>query len=75
MGSKICSPVVTSADLIAAGDQFLCTDLIRAAMPAIWGQDIEVPDSSANPLLFPKPNGIYAATMSTPGAAMSGYIP
>lgn len=44
-------PVVTRADLIAAGDQFPCTDLSRAAIPATWGQAIEVPDRSANPSL------------------------
>lgn len=32
---------------MAAGDQSLCTDLMRAAIAATWGQAIEVPDSSA----------------------------
>ena len=73
MGSIIDSPVVTRADLMAEGDQFLCTDLIRAAMPATWGQDIEVPDRNAYPLRFSLLTGLYAARMSTPGAAMSGY--
>lgn len=48
MGKKPCmwdSPVVTRADFIAAGDQFGCTDLRRAAIPATCGQDMEVPES------------------------------
>lgn len=64
---------MTRADLMAAGDQFWCTDLIRAAMPATWGQDIEVPDRIEYPLLFSLLTGTYAARMSTPGAATSGY--
>ena len=52
---------------MAARDQFLCTDFIRAAIPATWGQDIEVPDRIAYPLRFSFLTGIYAARMSTPG--------
>ena len=36
---------------MAAGDQVGCLDLMRAAIPATWGHDIEVPDRNANPLL------------------------
>lgn len=68
------SPVVTKADLMAAGDQVGCLDLMSAAIPATWGQDIEVPDKNMNPLLFLLPLGGNAAKMSTPGAAMSGYL-
>jgi hypothetical protein len=46
---------------------------MRATIPATWGQAIEVPDCSANPLLCFVYTGGYAAKMSTPGAAMSGY--
>lgn len=70
---KLDLPVVTRADLMAAGDQFWCADLMRATIPATWGQAIEVPDSSAKPLLYFVWTGGYAAKMSTPGAAMSGY--
>lgn len=38
-------PVVTRADLIAAGLHVGWIDFIRATMPDIWGQAIEVPDS------------------------------
>lgn len=72
--TKMHSPVVTKADLMAAGDQVGCLDLMRAAIPATWGQDIEVPDKNANPLLFEVPSGGNAAKMSTPGAAMSGCL-
>lgn len=59
---------------MAAGDQVGCLDLIRDAIPATWGQDIEVPDKNPNPLLLVVPFGGNAAKMSTPGAAMSGYF-
>jgi hypothetical protein len=47
---------------------------MSAAIPATWGQDIEVPDKNVKPLLFLVPLGGNAAKMSTPGAAMSGYL-
>jgi hypothetical protein len=59
---------------MAAGDQLRCLDLMSAAIPATWGQDIEVPDKNVKPLLFLVPLGGNAAKMSTPGAAMSGYL-
>lgn len=68
-------PVVTRADLMAAGDQSRCKDFMSAAIPATWGQDIEVPDSSAYPWMSFEPMGGYAAKISTPGATMSGYHP
>lgn len=68
-------PVVTRADLMAAGDQSRCKDFMSAAIPATWGQDIEVPDSSAYPWMSFEPIGGYAAKISTPGATMSGYHP
>lgn len=55
---------------MAAGDHLGCADLMRATIPATWGQAIEVPDFIAN--LLPSDGGT-AAKMSTPGAAMSGY--
>lgn len=73
-GFSIGSPVVTRADLMAAGDHVGCFDLMRAAIPATWGQDIEVPERRANPLFCDVPFGGNAAKMSTPGAAMSGYL-
>lgn len=38
-------PVVTRADLIAAGLQVGCIVFTSAAMPDMWGHAIEVPDS------------------------------
>ena len=59
---------------MAAGDHVGCLDLMRAAIPATWGQDIEVPYKNTKPLFFVVPSGGNAAKMSTPGAAMSGYL-
>lgn len=66
-------PVVTKADLIAAGDQSGCRHLRRAVIPATTGVDIDVPESSPNPLWLSGSRGLSAASMFTPGAAMSGY--
>ena len=66
-------PDVTSADLMAAGDQFGCKDLMRATIPVPWGQAIEVPDRNSYESSWSLLAGRYAAKMSTPGAAMSGY--
>ena len=44
----VCVPVVMIADLIAAGLQLGCFVLISPAMPATWGQDIEVPCITLN---------------------------
>src|SRR3954447_3216216 len=63
--------VAIIADLIVAGDQFGRLPRISAATPAMCGDAIDVPDSGPN---VPPPfgPGARAATMSTPGAAMSG---
>src|ERR1700749_382586 len=63
--------VVISADLTSIGDQSGCFDMSRAATPAMCGVGIDVPDSLSHRL----PEwfcGETAATMSTPGARMSG---
>jgi hypothetical protein len=58
---------------MAAGDQFGCKDLMRATIPDTWGQAIEVPDRNSYESPWSLLAGVYAAKMSTPGAAMSGY--
>ncbi len=65
----------TSAALTRAPVQSGCCCLISAAEPATCGVAIEVPDSDT----YPSPAGVpmtpvedFAATMSTPGAVMSG---
>ncbi len=63
--------VVISADLIIIGDQRGYRSLNRAAMPAMCGDDIEVPLSRLK--LKPPSAGEYAARMSWPGAMMSGF--
>lgn len=65
-------PVVTRADRSAAGDQSGCTARRRATKPATTGVDIEVPDLKTNPSSAPLSNGVVAANMATPGAAISG---
>jgi len=37
-------PVVTKADLIAAGDQLGCSNFRRAMIPDTTGVDIDVPE-------------------------------
>ena len=47
MGASVLSlgvAVVISADLIQVGDQFGCLPRSKAAMPAMCGLDIDVPD-------------------------------
>ena len=73
-------PVVIRADRIAAADHVGWNDLMYAAAPETCGQDIEVPVSmlNCNFLLSPSTSegeatGDQAATISTPGAAKSGY--
>src|SRR3954452_17920331 len=63
--------VVISADLTSIGDQSGCLAISSAAMPVMCGVAIEVPDSLSHrlPEWFA---GETAATMSTPGAMMSG---
>src|SRR3979409_2333755 len=60
-----------SADLISAGVQDGCLPLNSAAIPAMCGLAIEVPEY-ASKLLPALPDGATAATTSTPGGAMSG---
>lgn len=64
----VCLPVVTRADLIAAGDQFGCFCLRSATIPDTTGVAIDVPDM--NP--YPPLNG-KAASIPEPGAAISGF--
>lgn len=64
---------MTKADLIAAGDQLGCKDLRRAMIPETTGVDIDVPVSSPNPLCALGLSGLNAASMLTPGAAISGF--
>jgi len=59
--------LVMIADLIIIGVHSGCTDLITAAMPAMWGEAILVPLRYST---FPPTT---AARMSTPGARMSGF--
>jgi len=66
-------PVVTKADLIAAGDQLGCRDFKRAIIPETTGVDIDVPERSPNPFCSSGLSGLIAASMLTPGAAISGY--
>src|SRR5262245_41111248 len=63
--------VVIIADLTSIGDQSGCLAISSAAMPVMCGVAIEVPDSLSHrlPAWFA---GETAATMSTPGAMMSG---
>src|SRR5688500_2116631 len=60
------------ADLIAIGDQVGCLALSSAAMPAMCGLDIEVPEAASYRVPL-APTGETAATTSTPGAVMSGF--
>ena len=63
--------MVISADLTSIGDQSGCLEMSSAATPAMCGVAIDVPDSLSHrlPAWF---SGETAATMSTPGAMMSG---
>ena len=63
-----------SADWTADGDQPGCAArMSSAAMPAMCGLDMEVPDSPSYRLPW-WPGGETPAMMSTPGAVMSGLI-
>lgn len=64
---------MTKADLTAAGDHLGCRDLRRATIPETTGVDIDVPERSPNPLCESVSSGLNAASMLTPGAAISGY--
>src|SRR5688572_943165 len=62
--------VVMSADLTHIGDQVGLALMSNAARPATCGEDIDVPEMTSKS--WPRVPGAYAATMSTPGAVMSG---
>ena len=69
-----------SADLIIAGDRLGWNDLMYVAVAVAWGQAIEVPELTLwcanllSPLTFEMGKiGDYAARISTPGVARSGY--
>ncbi len=64
------SDEVIRADLIIIGDQSGCADLTIAASPAMCGLDIDVPLRKSKSR--PESGGALAASMSTPGAMMSG---
>lgn len=71
------SPVVMSADLMAAGLQSRCSALMSAATPATWGVEMDVPESMlnsrpGNSLGSGPPAAVQAARMRTPGAVRSG---
>lgn len=73
-------PVVMRADLIAAGDQSGWNDLTYAAAAAAWGQAMDVPERMLNGTILLSPgspvtdaSSEYAANMSSPGAAISGF--
>lgn len=78
--SSVCGlPVVMRADLMDDGLQCGCIAFTRAAAPATWGQDIEVPeiilylkDRLSNRSPDGGDTGDQAAKMSTPGAVTSG---
>lgn len=59
------------ADLIADGDHDGCTALIKAAIPVICGQAMEVPERMLE-LIFATA-GDQAARIFSPGAVISGY--
>lgn len=59
------------ADLIADGDHDGYTALINAAMPVIWGHDIEVPERMLKFIIFTA--GDQAAKIFNPGAVISGF--
>src|SRR5436190_2961151 len=56
------------ADLIAAGFHVGCAWTVSAAVPAVWGVAIDVPEAVRLPVPVPMPTD----TMLTPGAATSG---
>lgn len=64
---KCILPVVTRADRIAAGDQSGRFCLRSATIPDTTGVAIDVPDMKS----YPPPT---AASIPTPGAAISGCI-
>lgn len=66
------APVVTRADLMAAGDQEGWRALRRATMLEICGVAIEVPENIAYPLSANPSCAEVAAKIFTPGALISG---
>ena len=76
---SVTSAVVIIADLIAAGVHVGLAEWMRAAIPLMWGQAIEVPDMTVKFTLLEssgRPEGPrfwgQAAMMFTPGAMISG---
>jgi len=68
-----CQPVVTSADLIAAGLHVGWIALRRATMPDTWGQAMEVPESMLKLMGWEREEpGDQDAKILTPGAVISG---
>ncbi|KAI4330443.1 hypothetical protein MLD38_028733 [Melastoma candidum] len=59
------------ADFTAEGDQVGWTDFIKAAMPVMCGQDMEVPERMLNCICDTA--GDQAAIIFNPGAATSGF--
>ncbi|CAB4835591.1 unannotated protein [freshwater metagenome] len=60
--------VAINAPLISAGDQDGCASATNAAIPAVCGLAIDVPDRTIAAVPLPT----EAETTATPGAAMSG---
>src|SRR5918994_7588619 len=71
-----CRPVVISADLIIAGDHDRWACRSKAATPATWGLDIDVPWIAWNSWPGAPRNGVgeFPARICTPGAVTSGLM-
>src|SRR3954465_9193884 len=68
---------VCSADFASACDQSGCACLTSAKMPAICGEDIDVPATAWNSSPWTKPSSVTGeapARTWIPGAAMSGLM-
>ncbi|CAA7398706.1 unnamed protein product [Spirodela intermedia] len=72
--------VVISADFISPGAQLGCAAFTSAATPDTWGQAMEVPDITLNPVRRGsdrRQDGpvepVHAASTLTPGARRSGF--
>lgn len=66
--------MVIIADLIAAGDQSGYNDFSKATIPDTWGVAIDVPERKANAPVVVSSKGGIAASIWTPGAAISGCV-
>lgn len=69
------------ADLMAAGLQSGCSPFSNAAIPLMWGHDMDVPDIILNSVRLwsnERSEGptasVQAARMPTPGAIMSASL-